>query len=1075
MPLRCPPLCVVLFALTLVGAESAPVDFSRDIQPILSENCYHCHGPDPKAREAKLRLDTHAGALGKTEDDVAVVAPGKPAESELITRIFSTDRDEVMPTPKSNRKLTAAQKDLLKRWVEEGAVWGEHWAFVAPKKAAVPEPDASLGAKRNVIDAFVLDRLAKEGLKLAPEADKARLLRRVTLDLTGLPPTPKETDAFLHDASPDAYEKVVDRLLASPRYGERMVWEWLDAARYADTNGYQGDPTRAMWYWRDWAIKALNENMPFDQFTVEQLAGDLLPNPTNEQLIATGFHRNHMINGEGGRLPEESRVDYVMDRVETTGTVWMGLTLNCCRCHDHKFDPIKQSEYYQLSAYFNSVEETGGNDDRGYAKPVLSMASPEEQKKLDGLRSAEKAANKARDELSKKLLAEQRAWEQTVAAGVANQAAVEWQVLTPEDVSSENGATLTKLPDHSALASGLNPDTDDFVMTATTQMQGVTAVKLEVLTDDSLAEKGPGRAPNGSWVLSEFKMLGDGKPVALVALRSDFDQPGWPLANALDGKDDTGWGAWPHVGKTHEAIFEVRTDFGYRPDRLLSFRLQFRSPYKQHAIGRFRLSITNSPVVLMRPIPENVKAALAVEAGQRSEAQKKVLTDFYLASESRLISAKKKADNAKNAREKAEREAPRTMVMRERKEPRDTFILVKGAYDKPADKVEHGTPAALPALPADAPKSRLALAQWLVSPEHPLTARVTVNRYWQMFFGRGLVKTTEDFGVQGEKPTHPELLDWLAANFAAPKAPGSAGGSPAAPGGSPGAAGVEARSDGSGRTTTPDVSGEPPETTGQRPVLPSSGAEPGLGWDVKALHRLIVTSATYRQSSVVPPGMAERDPENKLLARGARFRLPSWMLRDQALAVSGLLVDKSGGPPVKVYQPANIWEDATFGQIKFTQDHGEALYRRSLYIFWRRIVAPTLFFDTATRQQCAVKTGRTNTPLHALVTLNDITYVEAARAFAERMLKEGGPTDAERLAFGFRLCTAHPPTEKQMALLTAALSRFREQYRGDEAAAKQLIATGESKPDATLPASELAAQTSLALLLLNLDETLTRE
>ncbi|MGB8169944.1 MAG: DUF1553 domain-containing protein [Chthoniobacteraceae bacterium] len=998
-----------------MSGVGAPVDFSRDIQPILSENCYHCHGPDAKARKAKLRLDRKEGALGKNEDGVAIVAPGDPAKSDLIARVFSGDPDEVMPTPKSNRTLTEVQKDLLKRWVQEGAVWGEHWAFVAPKKSTAPQPDAALGTTRNVIDAFVLDRLAKEGLKQAPEADKARLLRRVTLDLTGLPPTPQEVDAFFADSAPDAYEKVVDRLLASPRYGERMVWEWLDAARYADTNGYQGDPTRAMWYWRDWVIKALNENMPFDQFTIEQLAGDLLPNPTNEQLIATGFHRNHMINGEGGRLPEESRVDYVMDRVETTGTVWMGLTLNCCRCHDHKFDPIKQREYYQLSAYFNSIEETGGNDDRGYAKPVLSMATPEEQKKLDGFRTVEKEANKARDDLSKKLLAEQPAWEQTVAAGVANPAVVEWQALTPEDVSSENGATLTKLPDNSALASGLNPDTDDIVLTAITQMQGVTAVKLEVLTDDSLAEKGPGRAPNGSWVLSEFKMLGDGKPVALVALRADFDQPGWPLANALDGKDDTGWGAWPQVGKAHEAIFEVRTDFGYRPDRLLSFRLQFRSQFKQHVIGRFRLSITNSPVVLMRPIPDNVKAALAVEAGQRSEEQKKGITDFYLASESRLISAKKKADNAKNAREKAEREAPRTMVMRERKEPRETFILVKGAYDKPADKVEHGTPATLPALPADAPKSRLALARWLVSPEHPLTARVTVNRYWQMFFGRGLVKTTEDFGVQGEKPTHPELLDWLARDF------------------------IES------------------------------------GWDVKRLHRQIVTSATYRQSSVVPPGMAERDPENKLLARGARFRLPSWMLRDQALAVSGLLVEKSGGPPVKVYQPANIWEDATFGQIKFAQDHGEALYRRSLYIFWRRIVAPTLFFDTATRQQCAVKTGRTNTPLHALVTLNDITYVEAARAFAERILKQGGATDAERLAYGFRLCTATTPSEKEAALLRGALARFRQQFSADEDAAGKLIATGESKPDAALPTAELAAHTSLALLLLNLDQALTKE
>jgi len=997
-------------------AASGAVDFDRDIRPILSENCFHCHGPDGKHREAKLRLDTHEGALAKTEDGIAVVAPGKPDASELITRIFSKDRDEVMPTPKSNRTLTDAQKELLKRWIAEGAKWDEHWAFVAPKKAVVPQTTPETGTVRNAIDAFVLERLAREGLKQAPEADKARLLRRVTLDLTGLPPTPQELDAYLADPAPEAYEKAVDRLLASPRYGERMVWEWLDAARYADTNGYQGDPTRAMWYWRDWVIKALNDNMPFDRFTVEQLAGDLLPEPTKEQLVATGFHRNHMINGEGGRIAEESRVEYVMDRTETTGTVWMGLTLNCCRCHDHKYDALKQSEYYQLSAYFNSLEETGANDDRGYAKPVMTMASPAEQQRIDAVRAAEKDANKLRDELSKKLLTEQPAWERAMAAGTTDKPTeIEWQVLTAEDVSSENGATVTKLPDKSLLVSGTNPDVDDLVMTAITQLTGVTAVKLEVLPDDSLADKGPGRAPNGSWVLSEFKMLGDGRPVELAAVRSDFDQPGWPLANALDGKDGTGWGTWPQVGKNHEAIFEVRTEFGYRPDRLLSFRLQSRSPHKQHVIGRFRLSITNSPIALLKPVPENVKAALAVAADQRDEAQKKAITDFYLASEPRLIAAKKKADDAKNAREKAEREAPRTMVMRDRKEPRKTFILEKGAYDKFGAEVEHGTPAVLPPLAADAPKNRLALAQWLVSANHPLTPRVTVNRHWQMFFGRGLVKTMEDFGVQGEKPTYRELLDWLATDF------------------------VE------------------------------------NGWDVKRLHRQIVTSATYRQSSRVPEGMAERDPENKLLARGARFRLPSWMLRDQALAASGLLVEKLGGPPVKVYQPTGVWEDATFGQIKFTQDHGEALYRRSLYIFWRRIVAPTLFFDVANRQQCSVKSSHTNTPLHALVTMNDITYIEAARALGERMLKQGGAGDAERLAFGFRLCTSRPPGGKEAGLLASSLARFRQQFAGDSEAAQKLITTGESKPDANLPAAELAAQTSLALLLLNLDETLTKE
>ena len=786
------PFHVFLFLAATCVAE--PVDFNRDVQPILSENCYHCHGPDAGGRKAELRLDKKEGAY-RTKDGITPVKPGDSDGSDVIARIFSTEKDEVMPTPKSNRKLTDAQTQLLKRWVEEGAKWGEHWAFVAPKRAAVPgisEPGKAW--VRNPIDAFVLERLQREGLAPSPEAAPAKLARRLYLDLTGIPPKPGEVDAFVNESngSHKTYESVVDRLLTSPRYGERMVWEWLDAARYADTNGYQGDPTRAMWYWRDWAIQAFNDNKPFDQFTVEQLAGDLLPEPTREQLIATGFHRNHMINGEGGRIAEESRVDYVQDRVETTGTVWMALTFTCCRCHDHKFDQLAQREYYQLSAFFNSIDETGGggNDGQGFANPVFSLGTPEDAARIDALKAAEAQAKKEHDEVE---------------------------------------------------------------------------------------------------------------------------------------------------AKTAEA----------------------------------------------RSQPE-------------------------------IDAAKKKHDDATKARKNAEDAQPRTMVRREREKPRDTFILVKGAYDKDGDKVGYGTPAVLPALAADAPPNRLALARWLVSPEHPLTARVTVNRLWQQFFGRGLVKTVDDFGVQGEKPTHPELLDWLAVEFRE------------------------------------------------------------SGWDVKHLVKLIVTSATYAQSSVVQPGMAERDPENKLLARGSRYRLPSWMLRDQALAVSGLLVEKIGGPPVKVYQPANIWEDATFGQIKFTQDHGAALYRRSLYIFWRRIVAPTLFFDTANRQNCTVKNGRTNTPLHALVTLNDITYVEAARAFAERMLKHGANDDA-RLDFAFRHCTARPPNAEEKQILAASLARLRERYTADPEAAKKLIATGESKPDPALPAPELAAFTALGSLLLNLDETLTRE
>ncbi|MBI5760127.1 MAG: DUF1549 domain-containing protein [Planctomycetales bacterium] len=851
------PVLIVLFAgLHGVPVDAGDVNFSRDVLPILSDNCFQCHGPDQNARKADLRLDTKDGVF---RADSPVVVPGKSGESELIARITSTDPDEVMPPPKSNRKLTPAQIELLRKWIDSGATWGKHWAFEAPQRPVVPRISNLKSQISNPIDAFVLSRLEKEGLLPSPEAPKHTLIRRVTLDLTGLPPTLEEVDAYVTDGSPDAYEKVVDRLLKSPRFGERMVWDWLDAARYADTNGYQGDPTRTMYFWRDWVIEALNSNMPFDQFTVEQLAGDLLPSPTQPQLVATGFHRNHMINGEGGRIAEESRVDYVQDRVETTGTIWLGLTFNCCRCHDHKFDPFTQREYYQLSAYFNSIEESGANDAGGLANPVISLSSPEQQRRTEELRGAEADANKRRDEIEKQLRESLPEWEKT---------------LTAE----------SKLPD-------------------------------------------------------------------------------------------------------------------------------------------------------------DVRAIVQKLADQRNDAEKKKLVEFHRDNDSQFAAAKKTADDTKKARDNFEKSLPRTMVMRERSQPRDTFVLVRGAYDKPADKVSHGVPSVLPPLSADAPTSRLALARWLVSPEHPLTARVTVNRSWQTFFGTGLVKTTEDFGVQGEKPSHPELLDWLACEFQQP--------------------------------------------TVSQPSVVNSHAN--NAWNVKHILRLIVTSATYRQSSKSSPHSPSADagtrrvpatlddPENRLLARGPRYRLPSWMIRDQSLAFGGLLVEKVGGPPVKGYQPAGIWEEATFGKIGYAQDHGEALYRRSLYQFWRRIVGPTVFFDVAARQTCQVKVARTNTPLHALVTLNDVTYVEAARTLAQRVLLGTATDDTGRLTEAFRRCTSRPPKPNELAVLTKRLQALREAFSKDAAAAKKLIAVGESKADEKLNPVELAAYTSVASLLMNLDETITKE
>ena len=843
-----PVRLTAFFALAARGlCAEAPISFERDIQPILSENCYHCHGPDGEARKAKLRLDHRDSALAPAKSGAIAIVPGKPDDSELVGRIFSDDPAEVMPSPKSNRTLTLAQKNLLKRWIAEGATWNAHWAFSPPQRPIIPKVASPTATNRNPIDAFVLARLAAEKISPAPAANRTALIRRVSLDLHGLPPTPADVDAFVADHAPDAYEKLVDRLLASPRYGVRWAWDWLDLARYADTNGFQGDPERTMWPWRDWVVNALNANLPFDQFTIEQLAGDLLPDATRDQKIASGFHRNNMFNGEGGRIAEETRVENVFDRVETTATVWLGLTFTCNRCHDHKFDPLKQTDYFALYDVFNQMSEngsaSGGGGRGGQMAPLLDLSTETE-------RAAVKQAQPFID-------------------------AIGQEIETYE---------LTKFP---------RPE---------------------------------------------------GKPVA--------DSP---EALKLPG----------NLYATHAKVAPARRDLNGLLEALPHFR---------------------------DTAPDPVYAALL-----------------------------EKQIAAIRVRDKANNSITKVMIMDQLAKPRDTFVLNKGNYEAKTDvRVLGQVPEIFQRAQAPASDegpsrlNRLDLARWLVSPANPLAARTAVNRAWQAFFGTGFVKTAEDFGVQGERPSHPELLDWLATEYV------------------------------------------------------------DSGWDTKALHRLIVTSATYRQSSRIAPGAHERDPENRLLARGPRFRLPSWMIRDQALAAAGLLVDQHGGPSVKPYQPPGIWEEATFGKKTYTQDHGDPLYRRSLYVFWRRIVGPTTFFDAGARQVCTVKTARTNTPLHALVTLNDPAYVEAARVLAQRVLTNF-TTDDARLAAAFRLATARPPSAAEQKILTARLARLRVDFAADPKAARELCAIGEfARPELLAPA-EHAAWTTLCLLILNLDETLSKE
>lgn len=821
----------VLQSASSFSAEKL-VDFSREILPILSDNCFQCHGPDEKARKAKLRLDTKEGAF-HIKEDVAPFVPRNSPQSEVYKRISSRDPDEVMPPPKSKRVLAARQIELIQRWIDQGANWGEHWAFSKLSRPEAPITRTLNDRVVNSIDSFIFARLEKETLTPSPEAPRETLIRRATLDLTGLPPTPEEVTAFLADVSPNSYEKIVDRLIDSPAFGERMAWDWLDAARYADSNGYQGDGERTMWPWRDWIVQAFNRNLPYDRFTIWQLAGDLLPDPTFEQRLATGFCRNHAINGEGGRIPEENRVDYVMDMTETMGTVWLGLTLNCCRCHDHKFDPLTRRDYYSLTAYFNQTAVDGGGGDP-QSKPNIELPS------------------------------------------------------------SDQKTTLAKTASDIKTAA---QELDDFEMTFLPRL---------------------------------------------------LDKPS------------------PELDK---------------------------------------------PAIVSDAIKNIVKTA----AAKRNRGQLAELEKEFEKSARDYVTHVKKLREVLDQRDRLTRSIVRVMVMEDMPKPRKTFMLEKGIYDKPGEEVNPAIPAKLPGLAAQGMTNRLALAQWLVSAENPLTARVTVNRFWQQFFGVGLVKTPEDFGVQGESPVHPELLDWLASEFI--------------------------RS----------------------------------GWDVKQLCRWIVTSATYRQTSKVSSAVLEHDPENRLLARGSRFRMPSWMIRDQALAASGLLVAKVGGPPVKSYQPAGVWEDATFGNKKYQQDKGEGLYRRSLYTFWRRIIAPTMFFDNASRQVCTVKQPRTNTPLHALTTLNDISYVEAARALAEKVLVTARPASDARIDLAFRLVLARTPTSSESQVLRASLERLKREFARDPEAAKKFLSIGQSERSEKLDAIEHAAFAGLCSAILNLDEALTKE
>jgi len=1010
----------------LSGLSASEVSFNRDIRPLLSDRCFHCHGPDEAQRKGDLRLDTSEGAM-LDHDGVRAVVPGDPDQSELIQRIFTNDPDDVMPPPDSDASLSDAEKALFRAWIQKGAEYETHWSFVPPVQADIPEVKLQNWV-RQPIDAFVFKRLEDEGLSPSEQATRENLIRRVTLDLTGLPPTPLEVDAFLRDHSTDAYEQLVDRLLQSNRYGERMALDWLNAARYADTNGYQNDQERQMWIWRNWVIDAYNQNKPFDQFTIEQIAGDMLPDATIDQIIASGFNRNHRINGEGGVIPEEYRVEYVIDRVETTGAIWMGLSVGCGRCHSHKFDPISQKEFYSLFAYFNNVPENGRDGNRGNATPTISVPVP-------GMEIKVSAAEKQVEELETTLalntpefLEAFESWKKQARADIQSQQLHPvWQAASVLDVESTGGVTFQLLNDGSRLATGPNPSNPSYTVTLQPGQGTLTGIRLETLTHPDLTDNGLARSVNGNFVLTEFEVL-EKKPdiekprsLNIASAQASYSQGNYPIENAIDGKSNTGWAVYgrPKIEDT-TAVFTLADPLDVAEGTQLVVRLHHGAGFNRHAIGRFRLSLTSARKPTLDGKEGFSEAMIAaLNAGdQGTDEQHQLLIEHYRQMSPVYAPLREQLATAKKELDQVRKRATTTvMVMEEMEKRRPAYFLNRGQYDQQREEVFPGIPVSLGKLPEGAPNNRLGLAQWLVAPDNPLTARVTVNRYWQMYFGTGLVKTVDDFGAQGEFPSHPELLDFLATEFI--------------------------RS----------------------------------GWDVKAMQRMIVTSATYRQSSAVSESLLKLDPENRLLARGPRFRLRAEAIRDQALAISGLLEEKLGGPSVKPYQPAGLWEEVAYDKkMKYVRGAGDDLYRRSMYTFWKRAVAPPtmVIFDAGGRERCDVARRATNTPLQALATLNDVQFVEAARFFGERMMREGGNSDVERLTYGWRLAVTRQPDAMELDIMLKSLSKHLEHYRKHPQEAEALIQIGEKKSGSD-DSVKLAAYTAIANVLLNLDETITRE
>ncbi|MFT4515410.1 MAG: hypothetical protein ACI89X_002994 [Planctomycetota bacterium] len=960
------------------------VSFARDVLPILSDRCFTCHGPDAAARKADLRLDNKDSVFA-TRDGAPVVVAGKPEQSELVHRITASD-DDVMPPRDSNLQLSATEIATLRQWITEGATWSKHWAFATPTATPAPTPQQT-NWTRNAIDAFVLRKLESVGMPHGVAATPAALLRRVSLDLTGLPPTETQLDAFVNDPSDAAYQRIVDELLASPHYGERMAWPWLEASRYADTDGFQNDPTRTAWPWRDWLVRSLNDNLPFDQFTVEVLAGDQLPSATPEQKLATGFLRNNAHNGEGGRIAEETRIENIFDRTETVGTVWMGMTFECARCHDHKYDPIAQSDYYSLFAFFNQTSETGNGRSGGKLAPTMRYVHDQQERaRQESLASQIEELDRTQRSPDRELDREQARWETT-------------QQQLAKSTPSLEPATLGPWLRSIRFQPGEG---------------GPNAMFAEPFVSETSIDsrQGPDWRPAPELVDGKVTLFGQGVYTDYFHRTITTDSPRRMRISL--GSDDA-----IKVWCNGKLVLANDTRRGVQAD-------QERAELTLHkGANQLLIKIINTGgaggIYFRRvgetvgDLPFEVAQALFVDAATRTNAHRHLLQHHYrMQHVEGFVTRDQQLQTLRTRQSKGEGTALDVSVMDDlpRAKRRATHVLERGDYEQQREEVSASTPSFLPPLNRE-PATRLDLARWLVSGKHPLTARVAVNRAWQTLFGRGLVATSEDFGRQGDRPTHPELLDWLANRFVTE------------------------------------------------------------GWDLKSLHRLIVTSNTYRQSAATTSAAFAKDPNNELLARSARLRLPAWMLRDQALALSGRLVPTIGGEPVRPYQPAGIWAEATFGTIRYQQGSGSELYRRSLYVFWRRIVGPTMLFDTQARLACVVKRSITNTPLHALTTLNETGFVEAARGLATRAW-HAAKTPNERITWLFRAATARRPTKDELQLLSSRLQQSVAHFTSNQAAATSLLAVGATLPDANISSEQLAALTVLASLVCNLDEVITR-